>query len=230
MSESPSGASVHLVQDDDAISDLPGQSPEADALRHSLARRIDPDRQILKPIQVSDAVAEQQSEREGCGLLESEDAIVHVLGQQRVVRGVHSNLSVGGVTTPTVEASAVPSRLGSLAWDGGPSLCDDCGWPECAAVDFCLKPFVSPIALLGLELTSLEAVQILDEIAAAPPKAVFLGMDLGPVEPTLATVSLTGAGESPVVELDVPAPARRDDGAPVSCMPAAFPPTAGTSC
>lgn len=117
----------------------------------------------------------------------------------------------------TVERFAVPSRLGSLAQDGGPTLCDDCAWPDCSSAGMCIRPFVSPVALLGLALTPLEAIQILDEIAAAPPKFVFLGVDLGStdfcIEHPLATVSLTGAGESPVIATAMPAaPLRSDDG------------------
>lgn len=131
--------------------------------------------------------------------------------------GIHSNLSLECVATAKVERSAVPSRLGSLAWDGGSTLCDDCAWHECSSAGICIRPFVSPVALLGLDVTPLEAVQILDEIAAAPPKLVFLGVDLGASDlravAQLATVSLTGAGESPVVATAMPAvPLRSDDG------------------
>ncbi|MFA4952084.1 hypothetical protein [Brevundimonas sp.] len=99
----------------------------------------------------------------------------------------------------------------------GGDFCDDCAWPECAGAGLCIKPFVSPVALLGLALTPLETIQILDEIAAAPPKFVFLGVDLGStdfcIEHPLATVSLTGAGESPVIATAMPAaPLRSDDG------------------
>jgi len=129
----------------------------------------------------------------------------------------HSNLSLGCVATTKVERSVVPSRLGSLARDGGSTLCDDCAWPDCSSAGLCIRPFVSPVALLGLDVTPLEAVQILDEIAAAPPKLVFLGVDLGAPDlravAQLATVSLTGAGESPVIATAMPAaPLRSDDG------------------
>ena len=129
----------------------------------------------------------------------------------------HSNLSLECVATAKVERSAVPSRLGSLAWDGGSTLCDDCAWQECSSAGICIRPFVPPVALLGLDVTPLEAVQILDEIAAVPPKLVFLGVDLGASDfravAQLATVSLTGAGESPVVAAAMPAvPLRSDDG------------------
>lgn len=90
--------------------------------------------------------------------------------------------------------------------------------------------------MLGLELTPLEAVQILDEIAAAPPKFVFLGVDLGLGRDLtltdLATVSLTGAGESPVVAAASPAavPLRSDDGAAFSSESSACPVSTGTPC
>lgn len=131
--------------------------------------------------------------------------------------------------------------------EGG--FCEDCGWQECQAAGFCIRPFVSPVALLGLDLTALEAVQLLDELAAAPPKLVFLGESLAPVEfvpgpwthnpddilplgfpLAAATDRLTGVGESPVVALTSPAPHGRDDGATLSSMPTASPPTDGASC
>lgn len=135
--------------------------------------------------------------------------------------GIQSNLSLECVATAKVERSAVPSRLGSLARDGGSTLCDDCAWQDCSSAGLCIRPFVSPVSLLGLDVTPLEAVQILDEIAAAPPKLVFLGVDLGSPDlravAPLATVSLTGAGERPVVVPAMPAvPLRSDDGASLS--------------
>lgn len=119
---------------------------------------------------------------------------------------------------------------------GGGDFCDGCAWPECAGAGLCIRPFVSPVALLGLPVTPLEAVQIPDEIAADPPKFVFLGVDLGGpdihAEIQLATVSLTGVGESPVVAPACPAaaPLRSDDGAPFSSEASASPVSTGTPC
>lgn len=132
---------------------------------------------------------------------------------------------------------------------GGGGFCEDCGWQECQAAGICIRPFVSPVALLGLDLTPLEAIQLLDELASAPPKRVFLGEALTPAEAVpgpwthnpddiqslgfplaAATDRLTGVGESSVVALTSPAPTRRDDGATLSSMPTASPPTDGTSC
>jgi hypothetical protein len=139
------------------------------------------------------------------------------------------------IASTTVEASAVPSRLGSLARDGGQSFCDDCAWQDCSAAGLCIRPFVSPVALLGLEVTPLEAVQILDEIAAAPPKLVFLGVDLGAPDlrsvAPLATVSLAGGGERPVVAAAMPAvPLRSGDGASDFSTASASPVPTGTTC
>lgn len=97
---------------------------------------------------------------------------------------------------------------------GGGDFCDECAWQDCASAGLCIRPFVSPVALLGLSVTPLEAVQILDEIAAAPPKFVFLGVDIGAPDfravAQLATVSLTGAGESPVAVSALPAAPLKD--------------------
>ncbi|WP_438852476.1 hypothetical protein [Brevundimonas nasdae] len=123
------------------------------------------------------------------------------------------------VVTVKVEASAVPSSR-----DGGHALCDDCAWQECAGSGFCLKPFCSPLATLGLPLTDLERLQLLDEMACAPPKLIFIGVDLstGPdlvafVPPSeLATVRQTGAGESSAVEARQTTPLGLGGGAPIS--------------
>jgi len=95
-------------------------------------------------------------------------------------------------------------------------------------VDFCLKPFVSPAALLGLDLTALEAVQILDVIAASPPKFVFLGVDLAPAEPQLAAACLTGGESRPVDGCNSPRDAV--DGVDQVREASASPVPTGTTC
>ena len=126
---------------------------------------------------------------------------------------------------------------------GGGDFCDDCAWPDCQGVGFCLRPFASPISLLGLPLSQAELLELADELAAPASEPVWIGCDpSGPVAALvvlkprdlgkttmpfetfvrldhasfahhLATVSLTGAGESPVVATAMPAvPLRSDDG------------------
>jgi hypothetical protein len=124
---------------------------------------------------------------------------------------------------------------------GGGDFCDDCAWPDCQGVGFCLRPFASPMSLLGLPLAQAELLELADELAAPASDPVWIGYDpAGPdevvlVKPTdlgkttslfmhspsdivskadaLATVSLTGAGESPVIATAMPAaPLRSDDG------------------
>lgn len=125
---------------------------------------------------------------------------------------------------------------------GGGDFCDDCAWPDCQGVGFCLRPFASPMSLLGLPLSQGELLELADELAAPASGPVWIGYDPASpdevvlVKPTdlgkttmpfetfvrldhaslahhLATVSLTGAGESPVVATAMPAvPLRSDDG------------------
>lgn len=208
---------LHFFKDALEGTNVSNQALDAASTDILLVGSVDPDCQVFEAVQVVEFVAEQKGQREGGCALKPDDAGVQGVVGQGVGIVDHTNLSVGDVTTPTVERSVVPSRLGSLAWDGGSTLCDDCAWQDCSSAGLCIRPFVSPVALLGLDVTPLEAVQILDEIAAAPPKLVFLGVDLGSPDlravAQLATVSLTGAGESPVVAAAMPAvPLRSGDG------------------
>lgn len=121
---------------------------------------------------------------------------------------------------------------------GGGDFCDDCAWPDCQGVGFCLRPFASPISLLGLPLSQTELLELADELAAPASGPVWIGYDPASpdevvlVKPTdlgkttslfihlpsdivskvdnLATVSLTGAGESPVVVSALPAAPLKD--------------------
>lgn len=96
---------------------------------------------------------------------------------------------------------------------GGGDFCDDCAWPDCQGVGFCLRPFASPISLLGLPLSQAELLELADELAATPQRDLYSREDHGFLAFNLATVSLTGAGESPVVATAMPAvPLRSDDG------------------
>lgn len=144
---------------------------------------------------------------------------------------------------------------------GGRELCDDCAWQHCSAVGFCLRPFVSPVALLGLPLTPLETVQVMDELAeiradqywiAYDPGAISTGVvvvksrdcgktfqseflqlqraDHASLAKGLATVSLTGAGESPVAAPALPAAPLDGDGAPDFSNASASPVPTGTTC
>ncbi|GLK49643.1 hypothetical protein GCM10017620_26160 [Brevundimonas intermedia] len=143
---------------------------------------------------------------------------------------------------------------------GGGDFCDDSAWPDCQGAGFCLRPFASPIALLHLPLSQAELLELADELAAPPPDPVWIGYDTASpdevvlVKPTdlgktsssfltfvrtdhaslalgLATVSLTGAGESPVVATAMPAvPLRSDDGATNFSEASASPVSTGTPC
>lgn len=145
------------------------------------------------------------------------------------------------LATDTVEAPAAASSPCADA-GGGLALCDDCGWQDCVATGFCLKPFVSPVALLGLPLTPLEAAQLLEEIAASPPRLVFLDVDLvvevtplntadamASVSP-LATACLTGVDEDPAVAVAMPAaPSKGDGGISLSEFSAGVSPSSAES-
>lgn len=99
--------------------------------------------------------------------------------------------------------------------EGG--FCDDCAWPDCQDVGFCLRPFASPMALLGLPLSRAELLELADELTARPQPDLYSREDHGFLAINLATVSLTGAGERPVVVPAMPAvPLRSDDGASLS--------------
>ena len=99
---------------------------------------------------------------------------------------------------------------------GGGDFCDDCAWPDCQGVGFCLRPFASPVAALGLPLSQAELLELADELAApssVPGPFTHSPSDIVSLADALATVSLTGAGESPVVATAMPAdPLRSDDG------------------
>lgn len=99
---------------------------------------------------------------------------------------------------------------------GGGDFCDDCAWPDCQGVGFCLRPFASPIALLGLPLSQVELLELADELALpgrTPGSFTHSPSDIVSLADALATVSLTGAGESPVVATAMPAaPLRSGDG------------------
>ena len=76
---------------------------------------------------------------------------------------------------------------------------------------------MSPMALLGLPLFRAELLELADELTAWPQPDLYSREDHGFLAINLATVSLTGAGERPVVVPAMPAvPLRSDDGASLS--------------
>lgn len=100
---------------------------------------------------------------------------------------------------------------------GGGDFCDDCAWPDCQGVGFCLRAFASPLATLCLPMSQAELLELADELAAPSQRGLYSREDHGFLAINLATVSLTGAGERPVVVPAMPAvPLRSDDGASLS--------------
>lgn len=100
---------------------------------------------------------------------------------------------------------------------GGGDFCDDCAWPDCQGAGFCLRPFASPMSLLGLPLSRAELRELANELTSRSQPDLYSREDHGFLAFNLATVSLTGAGERPVVVPAMPAvPLRSDDGASFS--------------
>nr|WP_316629699.1 hypothetical protein [uncultured Brevundimonas sp.] len=102
---------------------------------------------------------------------------------------------------------------------GGGDFCDDCAWPDCQGVGFCLRPFASPVAALGLPLSQAELLELADELAKPATAPIWIGYDpSGPAE-VVVVMKPTDLGNtsSPFVQL-----VRADELAAPSSVPGPF--------
>ena len=69
-------------------------------------------------------------------------------------------------------------------------------WPDCQSVGFCLRPFASPVAALGLPLSQAELLELADELATPATVPIWIGYDPGGPDDVLVVMKPTGLGTS----------------------------------